>query len=74
MDLFSLVVGPIPIRFYGLVVGRGFVIGIFLAARQAKKEGVDPDRDLELGVHVVSIGHCRIPDPLRPDVPAAIHN
>ncbi len=46
-------IGPIPIRLYGLMIGLGFVISIFLAARQAKKEGVNPDRILDLGVYVL---------------------
>jgi len=45
--------GPIPIRLYGLMIGLGFIIGIFLAARQAKKEGVNPERVLDLGVYML---------------------
>jgi len=46
-------IGPIPIRMYGLMIGLGFTIGIFLAARQAKKEGVNPDQVLDLGVYLL---------------------
>ncbi len=53
MEFLNWVIGPIPIRLYGLMIGLGFVIGIFLAARQAKKEGVNPDRVLDLGVYVL---------------------
>jgi len=51
MEFLNWVIGPIPIRLYGLMIGLGFIIGIFLAARQAKKEGVNPDRVLDLGVY-----------------------
>ncbi len=53
MEFLNWVLGPIPIRLYGLMIGLGFVLGIFLAARQAKKEGVNPDRVLDLGVYVL---------------------
>lgn len=46
-------IGPIPIRLYGLMIGLGFTIGIFLAARQAQKEGINPDRVLDLGVYML---------------------
>lgn len=48
-----LAIGPIPIRLYGLMIGLGFVISIFLAARQGKKEDINPDRILDLGVYVL---------------------
>ena len=47
------VIGHIPLRLYGLMIGLGFILGIFLAARQAKKEGINPDRVLDLGVYVL---------------------
>ena len=53
MEFLNWVIGPIPIRLYGLMIGLGFIIGILLAARQAKKEGVNPDRILDLGVYVL---------------------
>jgi phosphatidylglycerol:prolipoprotein diacylglycerol transferase len=53
IEFLNWIIGPIPIRLYGLMIGLGFIIGIFLAARQAKKEGVNPDRILDLGVYVL---------------------
>ncbi len=55
ISFFDWTIGPIPIRLYGLMIGLGFVIGVFLAARQAKKEGVNPDRVLDLGVYMLLI-------------------
>jgi len=51
--IFGWTIGPVPIRLYGLMIGLGFVIGIALAARQAKKEGVSPERVLDLGVYML---------------------
>jgi len=53
IEFLNWVIGPIPIRLYGLMIGLGFIIGIYLAARQAKKEGVNPDRVLDLGVYML---------------------
>ena len=46
-------IGPIPIRMYGLMIGIGFLFGIWLASRRAKKEGIDPDRILDMGVYLL---------------------
>jgi phosphatidylglycerol:prolipoprotein diacylglycerol transferase len=53
IEFWDWVIGPIPIRLYGLMIGLGFVVGISLAARQARKEGVNPDRILDLGVYML---------------------
>jgi phosphatidylglycerol:prolipoprotein diacylglycerol transferase len=47
------VLGPIPIRLYGLMIGIGFLLGIYLSSRRAKKEGLDPDRVLDMGVYLL---------------------
>ena len=46
-------IGPIPIRMYGLMIGIGFLLAITLASRRARKEGVDPDRILDMGVYLL---------------------
>lgn len=53
IDLGSWTIGPIPIRLYGLMIGIGFLLGMTLAARQAKKEGINPDRVLDMGVYLL---------------------
>ena len=45
--------GPIPIRLYGLMIGIGFLLSIWLASRQAKKEGIDPERILDMGIYLL---------------------
>jgi len=46
-------IGPIPIRMYGLMIGIGFLLGIMLASRRAKKEGIDPERIMDMGVYLL---------------------
>src|SRR5512133_1922233 len=53
IDLGTWVIGPIPIRMYGLLIGIGFLLGIMMAARRAKKEGIDPERILDMGVYLL---------------------
>lgn len=47
------VIGPVPIRMYGLMIGIGFLLGIYLASHRAKKEGLNPDRVLDMGVYLL---------------------
>lgn len=53
IELGNWVLGPIPIRLYGLMIGIGFLVSIWLASRQAKKEGLDPDRIMDMGVYLL---------------------
>ena len=53
IDLGGWTIGPIPIRMYGLMIGIGFLVAIWLAARRAKKEGVDPERIMDMGVYLL---------------------
>ena len=46
-------IGPIPLRLYGLMIGVGFLLAIWLASRKAKKEGIDPDRIMDMGVYLL---------------------
>jgi phosphatidylglycerol:prolipoprotein diacylglycerol transferase len=46
-------IGPFPIRLYGLMIGIGFLLGVWLASRRARKEGIDPDRILDMGVSLL---------------------
>jgi phosphatidylglycerol---prolipoprotein diacylglyceryl transferase len=53
IDLGSWTIGPIPIRMYGLMIGMGFLVAVWLASRRAKKEGIDPERILDMGVYLL---------------------
>jgi phosphatidylglycerol:prolipoprotein diacylglycerol transferase len=46
-------IGPLPIRMYGLMIGIGFLLAIWLAARRGKQEGINPDRILDMGVYLL---------------------
>jgi phosphatidylglycerol:prolipoprotein diacylglycerol transferase len=52
-ELFNWTIGPFPIRMYGLMIGIGFLLAIYLASRRAKKEGIDPDRIMDMGVYLL---------------------
>jgi phosphatidylglycerol:prolipoprotein diacylglycerol transferase len=53
IDLGAWTLGPIPIRLYGLMIGIGFLLGITLASRRAKKEGIDPELIVDMGVYLL---------------------
>ena len=53
IDLGNWVIGPIPIRMYGLMIGIGFLLAIYLASRRAKKEGLNPEPVLDMGIYLL---------------------
>ncbi|MFV9644985.1 MAG: prolipoprotein diacylglyceryl transferase [Desulfobacterales bacterium] len=48
-----LQLGPIYIHTYGLFVGMGFIAGILLAKREAKRLGESPERIMDLSFYVL---------------------
>jgi len=50
-ELFKL--GPLTIHTYGVLVAAGFLLGLGLAVRQAKKEGIPPDKIVDLGFYIL---------------------
>ncbi|MDI6782805.1 MAG: prolipoprotein diacylglyceryl transferase, partial [bacterium] len=42
------------IRWYGVMLALGFIIGILYAMRRAKKEGVDPEKILDLSIWLIT--------------------
>jgi phosphatidylglycerol:prolipoprotein diacylglycerol transferase len=53
IDFGNWVIGPIPIRMYGLMIGIGFLLAITLASRRAKREGLNPELILDMGVYLL---------------------
>ncbi len=53
IDLGNWVIGPIPIRMYGLMIGCGFLLAIYLASRRARKEGLNPELVLDMGIYLL---------------------
>jgi phosphatidylglycerol:prolipoprotein diacylglycerol transferase len=50
-ELFKI--GPLTIHTYGVLVAAGFLLGLGLAVRQAKKEGIPPDKIVDLGFYIL---------------------
>jgi phosphatidylglycerol:prolipoprotein diacylglycerol transferase len=50
-ELFKL--GPLIIHTYGVLVAAGFLLGLGLAVRQAKKENIPPDKIVDLGFYIL---------------------
>ncbi len=46
-------IGPLTIHAYGVLVAAGFLAGIALAVKQAKKEGVPSERIIDIGFYVL---------------------
>jgi phosphatidylglycerol---prolipoprotein diacylglyceryl transferase len=45
--------GPLTIHTYGFLIAAGFLVGLWLAMLQAKKEGISSDRILDLGFYIL---------------------
>lgn len=54
--LFGLLSSPWQIHTYGVLIAAGFLLAMLLAARQAKREGEDPERIVDLGFYVLLAG------------------
>lgn len=50
-DLFKI--GPLTIHTYGVLVAAGFLLGLGLAVRQARKEGIPPEKVVDLGFYIL---------------------
>ncbi|MDH5203326.1 MAG: prolipoprotein diacylglyceryl transferase, partial [Nitrospirota bacterium] len=46
-------IGPLTIHTYGVLVAAGFLLGLALAIRQAKKEGIPADTIIDLGFYIL---------------------
>ncbi|MEW6410447.1 MAG: prolipoprotein diacylglyceryl transferase [Nitrospirota bacterium] len=46
-------IGPITIYTYGVLITAGFLLGLALAVRQAKKEGIEQARIVDLGLYII---------------------
>ncbi len=49
-------IGPLPVRFYGIIIVLGALVGGFVAAREARRRGENPDRIWDALVYVVIAG------------------
>ncbi len=46
-------IGPLSIHTYGVLVAAGFLLGLALALRQGKKNGIPPERIIDLGFYAL---------------------
>ncbi len=46
-------IGPLTIHTYGVMLAAAFFLGLALAVRQGKKEGIPPERIVDLGFYVI---------------------
>ena len=46
-------VGPITIHTYGVLLVISFLVSIFVGRRMARREGLDPDMAVDIGVYVI---------------------
>jgi len=45
--------GPVTIHTYGVLIAIGFILGLALAVRQAKKQGIPADKIIDLGFYML---------------------
>ena len=55
-SLFGFLSRPWEIHSYGVLIAVGFLLAMVLAAREAKREGEDPDRIIDLAFYVLLTG------------------
>lgn len=48
--------GPLDIHTYGVFVAIGFIVGLAVASRRARHEGIDPERITDLGAWLIVSG------------------
>jgi phosphatidylglycerol:prolipoprotein diacylglycerol transferase len=46
-------IGPLSIHTYGVLVAAGFLLGLALAVRQGKKEGIPPESIIDIGFYAL---------------------
>ncbi len=46
-------IGPLTVHTYGVLVAAGFLLGLALAVKQAKREGVPSERIIDIGFYVL---------------------
>ena len=46
-------IGPLTIHTYGVMIASGFLLGLALAVKQAKKQLIEPDKIVDLGFYVL---------------------
>lgn len=50
IDPIALQIGPLTIRWYGVIMAIAVMVGVMLASREARRQGIDPERILDLAL------------------------
>lgn len=53
LDPIAFYLGPLPVRWYGLLMGAAFFLGTYLARHHVKRMGYDPDHVLNMVVWII---------------------
>ncbi len=48
IDPIAFTIGPLSVTWYGILIASAVLIGMFLALREAKRQGIDPDTFLNI--------------------------
>ncbi len=48
IDPVALTIGPLPVRWYGIIMAAAFLVGIALAYRRAERNNINPDHILNM--------------------------
>ncbi|WP_419877086.1 prolipoprotein diacylglyceryl transferase [Brevibacillus centrosporus] len=53
IDPIAIAIGPLKIHWYGIIMGLAFFLGTYLARRNSKRSGIDPDHVLNMVVWII---------------------
>jgi len=56
MDPIFIQIGPLAVRWYGLLIASGVLVGAFWALRLCEKRGLDPEKLLDMALWLVIAG------------------
>jgi phosphatidylglycerol:prolipoprotein diacylglycerol transferase len=54
--LFGLTIGPLTLHTYGVLMAVAFLVGLWIASRQAARAGLDRNRLVDLGIYTLIAG------------------
>lgn len=55
LDPIAFTIGPIPVRWYGIIMTSAFVIGVLLAQYHAKRFRIDPEHILNMAMYIIPL-------------------
>lgn len=52
--------GPISVHWYGIIIGFGAILGLYLATKECKKRGLSPDHIVDLIMFALPIAIIKV--------------